>query len=88
MKKNLLVGIIGLSALALFTTNVNAETIDLENVSETGKSVIVGEVDVPVYSVDITWGDLTYDWKYDDVTKSELIDKTITEIPGGHASAF
>ena len=69
MKKNLLVGIIGLSALALFTTNVNAETIDLENVSETGKSVIVGEVDVPVYSVDITWGDLTYDWKYDDVTK-------------------
>ena len=68
MKKNLLMGMVGLGAMALCITGVKAETLDLTNISETGQSVTVGEVDVPVYSVDITWGDLTYDYKYNNET--------------------
>lgn len=34
------------------------------------QTVVVGEVDTTVYSVDIEWGDLSYDWKYDKGTNS------------------
>lgn len=68
MKKNLLKGLIGLGIFIMFMVNVNAETIDLENVSTTGQTVTVGDVDVPIYSVDIEWGDMTFDWKYDSET--------------------
>ena len=68
MKKILLMGIISFGALTLCLKGVKAETLDLTNVSETGQSVTVGEVDVPVYSVDITWGNMTFDYKYNNET--------------------
>lgn len=68
MKKGLVLGLIGLSSLFTLVGGVKAETLDLTNVSTTGQTVTVGEVDAPVYSVDITWGDLTYDYKYNQVT--------------------
>lgn len=34
------------------------------------KEVSVGEVDETVYSVDINWGDMIFDWKYDEATNS------------------
>lgn len=69
MKKNLLVGLIGLGVFTVFAANVKAETVNLDNISETGKNVIVGDVTAPVYSVDIEWGDMTFDYKYDDVNE-------------------
>lgn len=61
-KRNLLMMIIGCGIL--LTQIVRAETVDLENVTRTEQNVVVGEIDVPVYSVDIIWGDMTFDYKY------------------------
>lgn len=68
MKKGLVLGLIGLGSLFTLVGGVKAETLDLTNVSTTGQTVTVGEVDAPVYSVDITWGDLTFDYEYNQVT--------------------
>ena len=90
MKKNLLMGMVGLGAMALCITGVKAETLDLTNVSETGQNVTVGEVDVPVYSVDITWGDMTFDYKYNEVTRKYGWREQITceKLEGGNSSHF
>jgi len=67
-KRNLLMGILGCGLL--FTQVAKAETLDLTNVSETGQNVVVGEVETPVYSVDITWGNMEFDYVYNEVTGS------------------
>ena len=74
-KRNLLMGIIGCGLL--FIQTVKAETVNFPEVTETGKNVVVGEVETPVYSVDITWGNMEFDYVYNEVTgkyewKSEL----------------
>lgn len=66
-KRNLILGLIGCGLL--FTQVVKAETLDLTNISETGQNVVVGEVETPVYSVDITWGDMTFDYVYNEATQ-------------------
>lgn len=62
MKKSLL---ISAASLAIAATPVfSAFATDINITGDSSKSVTVGEVDAPVYSVDIDWGDLTFDWKY------------------------
>ena len=77
MKKGLIMGIIGVGSFLLMM-GVKAETLDLTNVSSTGQVVTVGDVDAPVYSVDITWGDLTFDYKYDNNTGEYYWSRAIT----------
>lgn len=71
MKKKILLGLASL--LVLMPFGVNAETLDsVEENNSADASVVVGEVETPVYDVEITWGALTYDWKY----SAELDDYT------------
>lgn len=42
------------------------------------QDVTVGEVDETVYSVDINWGDMTFDWKYDYSTNAFSFVEQIT----------
>ena len=66
MKNKILIGILGLS-LILPLSKVKA-TERLESVTEgensTNANVTVGEVETPVYNVEIYWDTLTYNWKY------------------------
>ncbi len=63
MKKSLLACA---ASLALAATPVlGAYAIDSQS-----HDVTVGDVDETVYSVDINWGDLSFDWKYDEETNS------------------
>ena len=60
MKKSLICGIASLAlaaapALSTFATGLGSQTQD----------IMAGEVDETIYSVDISWGDMTFDWKYD-----------------------
>ena len=58
-----------LTAMIALPLSVNAEEVKPSDFNEE-KTVVVGDVDVTVYSVDIEWGDLSYDWKYDKETNS------------------
>lgn len=69
MKKNLFKVLFGV-CLFMVGFNVNAETsTDLPNIpggeGATDNTVTVGNVDTPVYNVNIYWNDLTFDWVYD-----------------------
>ena len=59
MKKSLFAGAASLllAAMPVF----GAYAIDSQS-----HDVTVGDVEEPVYSVDINWGDLSFDWKYDE----------------------
>lgn len=59
MKKALLAGAASLALAAMPALGVFAETP-----TNGTHDVTVGEVDQTVYEVDITWGDMTFDWKY------------------------
>ena len=68
MKKTIVCGIASLALAATPVFSAFAEAPQNGN-SQTGyftgsKSVNVGEVDETIYSVDINWGDLVFDWKY------------------------
>ena len=63
MKKSLIAGV---ASLALATMPV-VSTFALDPGSYT-QDVTVGEVDEPVYSVDIEYGSFVFDWKYDSTT--------------------
>lgn len=52
---------------SLFAVNVHALGVEEGN-NSASENVTVGSVDTPVYSVDITWGDFSYDWVYDSTT--------------------
>jgi len=68
--KNKLFKFIMLSTMFALPLCVNAEeSIDPSTFNEE-QTVVVGDVDSTVYSVDITWNDLSYDWKYDRATNS------------------
>lgn len=73
MKKTLICGMASLALAAMPTFGVFAES--LQGDSETGyftgsKSVTAGEVDETIYSVDIDWGDMVFDWKYNFVANN------------------
>jgi len=65
--KKLLMGIFGLTLL--LPLGVFAEVADIDSVEEGNNSanaeVTVGNVAVPVYSVELTWMNLSFDWVYD-----------------------
>lgn len=68
MKKSLIAGAASLALAAMPVVSTFA--VPPQAASEGGyftgfKDVTVGEVDETVYSVDIDWGDMTFDWKYD-----------------------
>ena len=65
MKKALFAGAASLALAAMPALGVFAETP-----TNGTHDVTVGEVDQTVYEVDITWGDMVFDWKYDSVTNS------------------
>lgn len=68
--KNKLFKFIMLSTMFALPLCVNAEeSIDPSTFNDE-QTVVVGDVDSTVYSVDITWNDLSYDWKYDRATNS------------------
>lgn len=52
-----------ISGLAMPLANTFAEGTGSQT-----RDVTVGEVDETVYSVDINWGDMTFDWKYNEET--------------------
>ena len=76
MKNKLFKGLFGITISALsfcLITNVNAATCSgndciAEGLDDFDVNVAVGEVDAPVYDVEITWGSLKYNWKYNDTT--------------------
>ena len=66
MKKQkyyLAAGVLACSAISGLAMPL-ANTFALDPGSYT-QEVTVGEVDETIYSVDINWGDMTFDWKYD-----------------------
>lgn len=69
MKKTIICGIASLAMAAAPVFSAFAEPPQAGS-STSGNmigthDVTVGEVDETVYSVDISWGDMTFDWKYD-----------------------
>lgn len=64
MKKKLF-SMLMLTAAFAMPMFVNAEEVKQPSDFNDQKSVIVGNIDEPVYSVDIEWGNFSYDWKYD-----------------------
>ncbi len=72
MKKILMCGVASLALAAIPVFGAFAEAPQSGN-SETGyfvgsKNATVGDVDETIYSVDLTWGDMVFDWKYDENT--------------------
>ena len=68
MKKSLIAGAASLALAAMPVVSTFA--VPPQAASEGGyftgfKDVTVGEVDETEYNVDIDWGDMTFDWKYD-----------------------
>jgi hypothetical protein len=69
---------------------VNAET--LSGNGETEAEVTVGSVAVPVYSVEITWDNFVFDWKYDNNNNNFYWGNhgyctaatSLNEVPGEH----
>jgi len=75
MKNKLIKGGLGLIlGLFSFTTviDASAQTIDsiVEGNNSTSANVTVGNVEAPVYDIEINWDSLKYDWKYDEETKN------------------
>ena len=71
MKKQkyyLAAGVLACSAISGLAMPL-ANTFALDPGSYT-QEVTVGEVDETIYSVDINWGDMTFDWKYNAITNN------------------
>ena len=67
MKKTIICGLACLSLAAAPSFGVFAESLqgDPSTGYFTGShDATVGEVDETIYSVDLSWGDMTFDWKY------------------------
>ena len=66
MKRKIFMGLVGLLSMGVMA--VNAEEVEY-NGEALQKNVMVGEVEAPVYKATITWGDLTFDSVYNNVTQ-------------------
>lgn len=64
MKKAKTLATLAMGALALVAPCGLASAAELTDTYS--KDVIVGEVDETIYSVDISWGDMVFDWKYNE----------------------
>ena len=65
MKKTLICGVASLVLAAVPVINTFAEDVGTQT-----RDVAVGEVDETVYSVDLSWGDMVFDWRYNEETNS------------------
>lgn len=75
MKNKLIKALFGIALSLLMTTGVYAvETDTIDSIEEgsnsTSANVTVGTVEVPVYRVELWWDSLTFDWVYDEYTKT------------------
>lgn len=70
MKKSLICGAASLvmAAAPMFAFAEAPQAGTADGYMEGTHDVTVGEVDEPLYSVDINWGDLSFDWKYNKTT--------------------
>lgn len=65
MNKIITTGVASLMLSAIPVLSTFAETVSTGSQSY---DVTVGEVDKTIYSVDIQWGDMSFDWKYNEST--------------------
>lgn len=65
--KKILMGVFGLG-LMLSVVGVQAETVNnIENIGDSASNdVTVGNVETPVYDVDISWDNLSFNWVYNE----------------------
>ena len=72
MKNKLLTGLLALVLLMPMGVNAEITREELDSVengnNSTSVTVTVGEVETPVYEVDIEWDELKFDWKYNSET--------------------
>lgn len=84
MKKSLIAGVASLAFAATPVLGVFAEAPQASNANGDmvgAHDVTVGNVDETVYSVDINWGDMAFDWKYNSSTgKYEFKSKVSCQI--------
>lgn len=81
MKKSLIAGVASLAFAATPVLGVFAEAPQASNANGDmvgAHDVTVDEVDETVYSVDINWGDMAFDWKYNDSTNTFSFAKKYT----------
>ncbi len=64
MKKLLVISMASL--VAAIAPVFNAMATGINTTDDSSHDVTVGEADEPIYSVNIYWGDLSFDWKYDE----------------------
>lgn len=50
----------------------NGGTIVEDDLSDREVSVVVGEVDVPVYNVELSWTSMQFNYRYDEITSSYI----------------
>ncbi len=67
--KNKVFSLLLLGAMFALPFSVNAEEVKPSDFNDS-RNVTVGEVDATVYSVDIEWVNLSFDYKYDKTTNS------------------
>lgn len=69
MKKTIICGMASLAMATMPVFGAFAETPTLDGgTGSSQKDVTVGEVDETVYSVDLSWSDMVFDWKYNQYT--------------------
>ncbi len=82
MKNKLIKGLFGLGlGLSAFAITIGVNALTTENITsvEEGSnsvdaSVTVGNVETPVYEVEITWDGLTFDWSYNEYQQTFMWD--------------
>jgi len=74
VRNNVIKVLFGIVLMFLITTCVYAEPGNIlspeEGNNSTSANVTVGNVEVPVYRVELLWDSLTFDWIYDEHTKT------------------
>ena len=65
MKKAFNYLMIVLLLLIVNVVSVNAENVNVTEAGNTDAEVTVGDVERPVYDVNISWENFTFDWRYD-----------------------
>ena len=85
MKKSIICGIaaFAMAATPMFSVFAEAPQAGTADGYFMGsKDATVGEVDETVYSVDLNWGDMVFDWKYNPITNGyAFVSNTICQMP-------
>jgi hypothetical protein len=65
MKKALICGVASFALAAMPAISTFAVGVGTQS-----HNVVVGEIDEPIYSIDLNWGSMAFDWRYDNETES------------------